>query len=213
MTRIAIVGGTGDLGLGLAARLTMKKRHQVVIGSRDPSRAIEAAAKTAALSGGEVTGASNLEAVMSCEVSILAIPELPSDDVLLSLKPATSGKLVISPIVPMSFVDGLFFPSLTSGSAAERVASILQTRVASAFHTVPAARLLEVGTPLDYDVLVASQTRDVYLEASELVSSVEGLRPLYAGPLRNSRMLESITPTLLNVGKLNKIRSPSIKIV
>jgi 8-hydroxy-5-deazaflavin:NADPH oxidoreductase len=211
MSNVAIVGGTGDLGMGLAVRLANK--HHVVIGSRDAARAQEAAAKVAALCGAAVTGNTNDEAAEGCELAILAIPDLPSDEALLSLKPRLAGKLVISPIVAMAFRDGSFFPTLESGSAAEKVASALQTRVAGAFHTVPAARLLEVGGKLDYDVLVTADTGDVYAEAAALISSIEGLRPLYAGALRNSRMVEGITPTLLNIGKLNKIRSPSIKVV
>jgi NADPH-dependent F420 reductase len=212
MTRIAIVGGTGELGMGLAARLA-KKNSEIVVGSRDPSRAMEAASRVTALAGARVDGKSNQDAASWCEVAILAIPDLPSDEALLSMKPALSGKLVISPIVPMGFNDGLFFPSLESGSAAERVAAVLQTRVASAFHMVPAAKLLEVESLLDCDVLVTAETRGVYAEAAALVSSIDGLRPLYAGPLRNSRLIETMTPALLNVGKLNKIKSPSIKVV
>jgi NADPH-dependent F420 reductase len=212
MRRIAIVGGTGDLGMGLAARLA-KAGFQVVVGSRDRSRATGAALKVSGLSGSHVEGRSNDEAAAWCEVAILAIPELPTDESLLSIKPALVGKLVISPIVPMTFRDGLFIPSLESGSAAERVASVLQTRVASAFHTVPAAKLVDVNTTLDCDVLVTAQTREVFAEAAAIVSSIPGLRPLYAGPLRNSRMLETMTPALLNVGKLNRIKSPSIKVV
>ena len=211
MTRIAIVGGTGDLGMGLAARLAT--HGSVVIGSRDPSRAVDAASRVTTISGSRVEGRTNLEAAAWCEAAILAIPELPSDETLLSLKHSLGGKLVISPIVPMTVREGLFFPSLESGSAAERVASALQTRVASAFHTVPAARLLKVKSTLNYDVLVAAETREVFAEAAALVSSIEGLRPLYAGPLRNSRMLESMTPALLNVGKLNGISHPSIRVV
>jgi len=113
----------------------------------------------------------------------------------------------------MLFRDGLFAPSLETGSAAEKVAALLGTRVAGAFHTVPAARLLEVGRELAYDVLVTAETKEVYAETAEVVESVPKLRPLFAGPLRNSRMIEGITPALLNVGKLNKIRSPSIRIV
>jgi NADPH-dependent F420 reductase len=209
--RIAVIGGTGDLGLGLAARLS--KSYEVTIGSRDASRAVEAASKASTLSGNSVLSDENGAAARSSEIAILAIPSLPSDDVLISLKPDLAGKLVLSPIVPMVFRDGLFAPSLESGSAAERVASLLGTRVAGAFHTVPAARLLEVGRELDYDVLVTAETPDVYAEAAEIVSSIARLRPLYAGPLRNSRMVEGITPSLLNVGKLNKIKSPSIRIV
>jgi NADPH-dependent F420 reductase len=211
MKRIAIIGGTGDLGLGLAARLS--RSFQVTIGSRDATKAMAAASKVSGLSGSTVLGEENGDAANGSEIVILAIPDLPSDDLLASLKPHLAGKLVISPIVPMVFRDGLFAPSLESGSAAEKVASLLGTRVAGAFHTVPAARLLEVDRELDYDVLVTAETKEVYAETAEVVASVPKLRPLYAGPLRNSRMVEGITPSLLNVGKLNKIRSPSIRVV
>jgi NADPH-dependent F420 reductase len=209
--KIAVVGGTGDLGLGLASRLA--RSYEVIIGSRDASRAAEAASKASALSGVAVTGTTNAQATALADVAILAIPDLPSDEALLSLKPNLTGKLVISPIVPMEFRDGLFFPLLASGSAAEKVASILQTRVAGAFHNVPAARLMEVDKVLDYDVLVAAETKDIFAEASEIISSIARLRPLYSGPLLNSRTMELLTPTLLNVGKLNKLRTPSVKVV
>jgi hypothetical protein len=209
--KIAIVGGTGDLGLGLASRLA--RSYEVIIGSRDASRAAEAASKASALSGGTVTGKTNADATAASDIAILAIPDLPSDEALLLLKPNLTGKLVVSPIVPMEFRDGLFYPLLASGSAAEKVASVLQTRVAAAFHNVPAARLIEMDNVLDYDVLVAAETREVFMEVSGMVSSISKLRPLYAGPLQTSRTLELLTPTLLNVGKLNKIRSPSVKVV
>jgi len=209
--RIALVGGTGDLGLGLAARLA--RAYDVTVGSRDAARAAEAAAEASRLSGVRVEGAENVEAARASDIAVLAIPSLPSDDVLDSLKPAVAGKLVVSPIVPMEVRDGLFSAPPAASSAAERVASVLATRVAAAFHTVPAARLLEVGRALDYDVLVTADTRAVYDEAAAVVSSIPGLRPLYAGPLRNSRMVEEMTPNLLNVGKLNGIKHPSIRVV
>ena len=211
MRTIAIIGGTGDLGLGLATRLS--RSYRVTIGSRDPSRAAEAAAKVSAKVGVRVLGEENRAAARDSEIAILAIPNLPSDEMLISLKPELSSKLVISPIVPMRLHGGLFAPALESGSAAERVAAVLGTRVAGAFHTVPAARLMDTSRDLDCDVLVTAETRDVYRETAEVVSSVPGLRPLYAGPLRNSRMLEFITPILLDAGKLNRISSPSIKVV
>lgn len=211
MKSVAIVGGTGDLGLGLAVRLAPSR--SVTIGSRDQARAAEAAAKASSISGSRVEGATNSQAAADADVTILAIPDLPSDDALLLLKPGVQGKLVVSPIVPMVFKDGLFTAVTGPVSAAEKVASVLETRVAAAFHNVPAARLLEFPKPLDYDVLVGAGSREVFSEAAELVSSIPGLRPLYAGPLSASRTLESLTPTLLNTGKLNRIRTPSIKIV
>ena len=77
----------------------------------------------------------------------------------------------------MEFRDGLFAPSLESGSAAEKVASLLGTRVAGAFHTVPAGRLLEVDRELDYDVLVTAETKEVYAETAEIVSSIRQAAP------------------------------------
>ncbi len=211
MKTIALIGGTGDLGLGLAARLA--GTHKVIIGSRDVSRAAEAASRVSKLTGSKAIGEENGAAARHSDVSILAIPNLPSDLMLLSLKPDLAGKLVVSPIVPMELRGGLFVPSRGPVSAAERVASVLGTRVAAAFHTVPAARLLAINRKLDCDVLVTAETRETYTEAAEIVSSVPGLRPLYAGPLENSRMLEEITPILLDAGKLNRIAYPSIKVV
>jgi NADPH-dependent F420 reductase len=210
-TTIALVGGTGDLGLGLACRFA--KNYRVVIGSRDAARATEAAKKVSGLVGATVVGMTNSDAAGVSDVVVLTIPDLPSDEMLLSVRPAVAGKLVVSPIVPMEFRDGLFSPTLSSGSAAEKVASLVGTRVAAAFHNVPAARLLEPEIPLDYDVLVAAETREVFTETAALVSSIQTLRPLYAGPLRVSRAIEWLTPTLLNVGRLNKIKTPSVKVV
>ncbi len=208
---VAIVGGTGGLGLGLAARLA--RSCAVTIGSRDQSRAAAAAAKISS-SGGTVEGRTNEEAVRTCEAAILAVPDLPSGDLLSSLAPGLRGKLVISPIVPLQFKDGVFSVSFSEESAAERVQRALpEARVAGAFHTVPAQKLANLDEVLDYDVLVTAESRETFELASEIVSSVSKLRPLYAGPLRTSRMVEAITPTLLNVGRLNKMKNPSIKVV
>lgn len=211
MKSIAVIGGTGDLGLGLAVRLA--RSYRVTIGSREASRATGAAARASGLSGRTIQGEENILAARRAEISVLAIPDLPSDELLLALKPELAGKLVISPIVPMIVRDGVFVYSLESGSAAEKVSSVLGTRVAGAFHTVPAERLLKVDQKLDCDVPVTAESREVYNEAAEVVLSVDGLRPLYAGPLKNSRAVEGITPMILNLGKYNRIRSPSIKVV
>ncbi len=181
MRNIAVVGGTGDLGFGLAVRLA--KNHNVTIGSRDAARANEAASKASSLSGATVKGSTNEQAARECELAILAIPDLPSEEMLVSLKPSLAGKLVISPIVPMQFKDGLFSISVPDGSAAERVASVLQTKVAGAFHNVPAQKLIQVSDELNYDVLVTAESKEIFAEAAEIVSSVSRLRPLYAGTL------------------------------
>ena len=95
-----------------------------------------------------------------------------------------------------------------------RVARALPaSRVAGAFQTVPAPMLSKLAEELDYDVLVTADSREVFAEAALVVSSVGKLRPLYAGPLKATRLVEALTPALLNVMKYNKIRPPSIKLV
>ncbi len=211
-TKVAVIGGTGDLGFGLAMRLAAA--YAVTIGSRDPARAAAAAARASTLSRARVGARTNGEAAKECDLAILAVPELPSANLLASLAPHLMEKLVISPIVPMLLKDGVFSLSSPGESAAERVAKALPaSRVAGAFHTVPAVRLARPDEELAYDVLVTADSRAVYDEAARVVSSVGKLRPLYAGPLVVSRLVEGITPALINVERLNKLKSPSIRVV
>jgi NADPH-dependent F420 reductase len=210
--KIAVLGGTGDLGFGLAVRLS--KAYSVAIGSRDPDRAAAAAAKGTAMSRVRIEAKANEEAARWCDTAILAVPELPSPDFLASLAPSLMEKLVISPIVPMVVTNGIFSVALNADSAAERVSRALPgSRVAAAFHTVPAPKLAQLDEELAYDVLVTADTREVYAEAAAVVSSVGKLRPLYAGPLSATRLVEAITPALLNASKLNGLKSPSIRLV
>ena len=210
--KIAVIGGTGDLGFGLAVRLA--KVYAVTIGSRDLGRAADAAARAVTVARVRVEAKTNEEAANDCDIAILAVPDLPTADFLSSLAQGLTEKLVISPIVPMLLKDGVFSLSLSGESAAERVAKALPaSRVAGAFHTVPALRLAQLGEELAYDVLVTADSRAVYDEAARVVSSVGRLRPFYAGPLTVTRLVEGMTPALLNVSKLNKLRSPSIRLV
>lgn len=209
---IAVVGGTGNLGFGLAVRLA--KNYAVTIGSRDPARAAEAATKAGKIARAKIDARTNDEAAKTSDIVILAIPDLRSVDLLAAMAPHVMGKLVISPIVPMVLENGVFLSPVTSESAAERVAKLLpMARVASAFHTVPSPVLPKLDQALDYDVLVAADSKQIFDEAAEVISSVGKLRPFYAGPLVASRMIEAMTPALLNVSRLNKWKSPSIKLV
>lgn len=211
-TRIAVIGGTGPLGFGLAVRLS--KAYAVTIGSRTLPRAAASAAKATDLARMRVEAKTNVEAASGCDIAVLAVPDLPSPEFLASLSRVLKGKLVISPIVPMVMKDGFFTLSLPGESAAERVAKALPgARVAGAFHTVPASKLAQLGEELAYDVLVTAASERIFEEAARVVSSVGKLRPLYAGPLAATRLVEAITPALVNVSRLNKVGSPSIKLV
>ena len=210
--RVAVIGGTGDMGFGLALRLA--KAYAVTIGSRERPRAAASAARATTLARVRVEAKTNEEAASACDIAVLAVPDLPSEGFLSSLGRGLEGKLVISPVVPLLFKDGFFSVALPGESAAERIArSLPRSRVAGAFHTVPAARLAKLEEELEYDVLVTADSKAIYDETAPVVSAVGRLRPLYAGPLAASRMVEGITPALLNAGRLNKLRSPSIRLV
>jgi 8-hydroxy-5-deazaflavin:NADPH oxidoreductase len=215
-TTLAVIGGTGELGFGLGLRLA--GAYEVTIGSRDRGRAAHAAEEATTLAEVPVEGRTNDEAASACDIAILAVRDLPRAGPLFpsSLVEALAGKLVISPIVPMTLEGGVFSLSRSPSdeSAAELVARALPTsRVAGAFHTVPASKLAKIGEEeLAYDVLVTADSRAVYEEAAKVVMSVGRLKPYYAGPLRVTRLVEGITPALLNVAKLNKLRSPSIRL-
>ncbi len=210
--RIGIIAGTGSFGKGLAARLSYN--YEVLIGSRERSRAQSAAEAVRRITGVKVTGVTNTEAAGSSDAAILALPNQVALKHIQDLKGALANKLVISPIVPMKVREGQFVYSLGAGSAAERVASVLkESRVAAAFHTLPAEMLLAVGKQLEYSVLVAAESKDVFSEVAPVVSSIKRLEPLYVGPLSTARSIESLTPLLLNLARLNGMKNPSIRIM
>ncbi len=210
--RIGIIAGTGSLGKGLAARLSYN--YEVLIGSRDRSRAQSAAEAVSRITGVKVTGVTNTEAAGSSDAAILALPNEVALKRIQDLRGALAKKLVISPIVPMKVIEGQFVYSLSAGSAAERVASVLkESRVAAAFHTLPAEMLLAVSKQLECSVLVAAESREVFSEVAPLVSSIKSLEPLYVGPLSTARSIESLTPLLLNLARLNGMKNPSIQII
>jgi 8-hydroxy-5-deazaflavin:NADPH oxidoreductase len=210
--KLAIVGGTGTLGKGLATRLSAK--NQVMIGSRSKEKGEAAAAQVKATLGRDVIGGSNADIAASCEAAILAVPSIGDASLLQELKAPLAGKLVISPIVPMRFENGFLVYSQATGSAAEDVKKALEgSKVVAAFHHVPALTMADADKKFDFDVLVACDDQTDFEQASTVVSSVDGLRPLYAGPLSISRALEQLTPILINAAKLNKLHRLSLKLV
>ena len=210
--RLAIVGGTGTLGRGLAVRLSAA--NEVLMGSRTKEKAESAAAELKAALGRDLQGGSNEEVASSCDAAILAVPSLDDPGFLDALKAPLTGKIVISPIVPMRFENGSLVYSKTTGSAAEDVAKVLEgSRVVAAFQHVPALTMAEKDRKIDFDVLVACDNEADYEETSKIVGSVEGLRPLHVGPLSLSRTLEQITPILINTAKLNGLRRLSLRLV
>jgi NADPH-dependent F420 reductase len=201
---VAILGGTGKEGRGLAARWSRAGRR-VVIGSRDPERAVAAAAAVAALSGGEVAGVDNAEACAAADTVVLATPFEGLDATVTTHAGALRGRLVVSAVIPLQVVDGGFGTiPVPEGSAAELVAARLPgSRVAAAFHNISYKLLMDLDHTLDEDIPVAADAeadREVVLELCRDL----GARGVAAGPLSLAHYLEGFTAVLLTLNKLHR---------
>ena len=211
---LAILGGTGDIGEGLAMRFAADTDHTITIGSRDAAKASERARTyEERLSDHgvetEINGTDNSSAAASADVVILAIPPhhvgdtvdaLTEDDVL-------SDQLLISPAVGMNGDgDGLHYRPPSTGSVTEFVAERApeSVPVAGAFHNLAADRLADLEATLDVDTLVVADDPAVSERVVTLTADLAGVRPIPAGPLSNAAEVESLTPLLINIARYNE---------
>ena len=201
---IAILGGTGEQGLGLALRFTAAGRR-VVIGSRRADRATAAAERVrAAVPGAEVSGAENREACRGAQVIILSVPFEHTASTVKEVRDAlVAEQIVVSMGVPLaSAVGGPATQTIGvwQGSCAEMVAALLPKGVqtVSALQNVAAHSLQSLDRPVDCDVLVsgAEGPRKQIMALCELVPGVRGID---GGPLANARIAESITALLIGL--------------
>ena len=203
--KVAVIGGSGAMGRALAKHLS--RSYDVIIGSRDPARAAAVAAAIGGASGADYRGASR-----SADVVIFAIP-YEAMGLVADLAAEASTKLVISVINPMKMEGGLLRYALEDGSAAEELAAILpHSRVATAFNNVPSGFLRDEVVP-PVDILVAADSKETYEEAAKLVSSIREMRPLYVGPLTEARIVEEVTPLVLNLASLNGTKALTTRFV
>ena len=223
--RIGIVGGTGGMGEGFALRWCF--RHDVVIGSRDAQRAKEAADKYKATAQesygnsmtGSITGQDNFSLAQSSDVLILSIPyENTVDTCNMVAKEVSSNCVIVSPIVPMARTDsGFIYVPIEQKQKpeAEIVGEILapRSRVVSAFHSISEVKLRSIRQSLDADTFICGDDPNHVAMIENLVSEINGLRPIYLGPLSLSYQAEILTPMILNAAKRNKMKNPGIKLV
>ncbi len=207
---VAVIGGTGPQGKGLAYRWA-RHGHRVVLGSRSPERAQEAAAEiTARVPDGSVSGAANTDAAAGAEVVVLAVPYDGHDDLVASLADQLDGKVVISCVNPLGFdKQGPYGLDVPGGSAAETAASLVPSaRLVGAFHHVSAVTLWGEEDYLDHeDVLVCGDDADAKAVAIELARAVTSRDGVDAGRLRIARQLEPWTAVLISINKRYKTRS------
>jgi len=201
---IPIIGGTGALGYGLAVRWA-RAGQPIVIGSRETSRAEEAADRVRAeVDGADVEGLQNAEAAAKGPIVFLTVPFRAQSETLTNLKEAlTEGQLLVDCTVPTAAaVGGRAARTLGvwQGSAAQQAQEMVPegVTVVSALHTVSAKRLAE-GGPLHEDILVCGERKADKARVARLIERIDGLRAVNAGALEMARIVETLTPMLISI--------------
>lgn len=207
---IAVVGGTGPQGRGLAYRWA-RHGHRVVIGSRSAERAEGTAAEIVSrLPDASVSGATNADAAAGAQVVVLAVPYDGHDKLVSGLAGELAGKVVVSCVNPLGFdKQGPYGLDVPGGSAAETAAALVpDARLVGGFHHVSAATLWGDRDYLDHeDVLVCGDDADAKSVVMELARAVTSRDGVDAGRLRIARQLEPWTAVLISINKRYKIRS------
>ncbi|HJQ85105.1 MAG TPA: NADPH-dependent F420 reductase [Candidatus Binatia bacterium] len=204
MRPLAIVGGTGPEGIGLALRFAAAGQ-EVLVGSRDAARAEAAAARVAqTVPGARVASGTNHEVVSRTDRIVLALPFAGLVPFLDSAPDGLAGKLLIDVVVPLAVRAGFFeiAPIPGAPSAGELIQRRLPgARVVSAFKNLSAAKLGDLGASLAGDVVLCGEDPGARAEVAALVGLLPGLRAVDAGGIANARWLEAITALLLNLNR------------
>lgn len=202
---VAVLGGTGDQGKGLALRFALSGLN-VAIGSRQAERASAAAEET----GYGCVGGTNEEVAAACDMAIVAVPWSGHAAILAGMQEQLAGKVVVDCVNPLGFDKrGAYALDVPEGSAAEQAQSILTgSAVVGAFHNVSAVLLLDRTRPtVDTDVLVLGDRREATDAVQALADRVPGMRGVFAGRLRNSAQIEALTANLISMNRRYKIHA------
>ena len=216
--KIAILGGTGPQGKGLALRFA-RAGVDVIIGSRDSQRAMDIAQQLnqqIAGAKGQISGGDNLQAIDSAgEMVILAVPYRAHNNTLEAIKPALAGKILIDIVVPLAEGDPKAVQMPIEGSATEAAQAILgaEIPVVGALHNVSAATLNKLDQPINCDILVCGNSLEAKNSVIELLQHLS-VTAYNVGPAVNARCVEAITPMLirLNISKKVPFSHAGIKI-
>ena len=203
---IAVLGGTGPQGRGLARRFA-QAGLRIVIGSRTEEKGAATGADLAAATGGDVSGTDNHRAAAAGDLVLVVVPWEGHDALIASLKPELAGKVVVDCVNPLGFdKQGAFALKVAEGSATEQAAAILtDSTVVGAFHNVSASLLEdpEVAS-VETDVLVLGDDRRATDLVQALADTVPGMRGVYGGRLRNAHQVEALTANLISINRRYK---------
>jgi len=222
--KIGIVGGTGGMGKGFALRWCI--RHDILIGSRDATRAANSATEYTKIAkeeygniNGSISGNDNLSIAKESDVLILSIQYENIESSCSQILPIVKDScVVVSPIVPMKKTDiGFEFIPLKENKpfSHQLVEKHMKdkTKLVSAFHVISEKKLVNPKLSLDYDIFVCGDDSNSVEIVNSLIKEIKGLRPIYLGPGSLAYFTEISTPLLLNAMIKNKLKNPGIKIV
>ena len=207
---VAIVGGTGNLGAGLAVRLGAPG-VKIIIGSRDAEKAKKAVETLKPnLRGGEIEGMTNQAAVKGADFVVIAVPYEGHAQMVTDLKGQLAGKTVIDTVVPLNKGKSFVPPA---GSALQEAQQILgvEAPVVGALHNISAVDLGDVDSPLG-DVLVCGDNSEAKQRVMEIIKLI-GARAFDGGPAGNAYVIEGLTGVIISLNRKYKSKHGSIKIV
>jgi NADPH-dependent F420 reductase len=210
-TTVAVVGGTGAEGGGLALRFALAGTR-VRIGSRNIEKAQEAARR---ISG--ATGHTNVDAVATAGIVVLTVPLSAQVETLKSIRGSIAqGAILVDATVPLEVaIGGRLSRTLTlwDGSAAQQAARLLPgVPVVAAFHALSAEELSNPDRPLDCDTLICGDSTEAKATVARLAETIPGVRAIDAGPLENARLLESAAVLLISLNLRHKVKGSGMRI-
>ena len=209
--RIALCGGTGDIGEGLALRWARDTDHDLLVGSRDPEKARAAVERyegelDARGITSSIAGFANGMAADRADVVLACVPAYHLVDTIEAVADRLDDTILVSPAVGMQREEGGFQynrPSAGSVTALAASAAPEDVPVVGAFHSLAAGRLADLGTEIDADTLVVGDSEEAKTTVADLAEGIDGMRALDAGPIANAAPVESLTPLLINLAQYN----------
>ncbi len=210
---IAVLGGTGAEGGGLAVRWA-NAGYKVILGSRSKERADASAAQMNTLIGAQrVSGDGNLAAAQQADIVVLTVPYSGQRPTAMEVKSALGGKILVDVTVPLvpPKVARVQLPSGGSAVAALQAELGESVRVVSAFQNISAHHLSDLSHVMDCDVLVSGDSEEAREEVIKLVEAA-GMRGIHAGPLANSAAAEALTSILISINRRYKVEGAGIRI-
>jgi NADPH-dependent F420 reductase len=211
---VAVIGGTGKEGPGLALRWAKSGNYRVIIGSRQQEKAKRVAAELNARLGEDlVSGLVNAEAAAAADLVVLTVPYSAHAPTLESIRAALLGKILVDVTVPLQppQVSRVHIPPGGSATAEAQALVANDVRVVAAFQNIGAAHLGDPDHLIECDVLVCGDDKEAKAEAIMLAEAA-GMRGLDAGALQNAVVVEGLTAVLIAINRRYKIKDAGIRI-